>query len=101
MLVGLEKGIPDCYENFKDSMYGFWPDLSWDESIVLAIWHILSTYKFQKTLDTVQEKFKFDFRKELAHGLYEHLTGDFDEENKKEEANTPKKANSAGDIRRK
>lgn len=63
------EGLPPCYSDFESFLYDFYPDLPWDDALNISLQHILTSGKFEVTLDAVQQRFGFDFRAELHTAL--------------------------------
>ncbi len=76
-----EHGLPDCYKDFKEFLFDFYPDFSWNKRMKDEIRVILTDSRFPEIEKKIKKAYAFDIRKEL-----EKAAGEIDIRKEREEA---------------
>lgn len=65
-----EFGLPDCYKSFKDFLYDFWADFSYDMvDRFVSINLMLGDERWANIQNQIKEKFDYDISSELVNAL--------------------------------
>lgn len=63
-------GLPNCYANFSDMLYDFWPNFSWNkEKLDAEVRIILADPRISIIAKTIAEDWRHDMIDELKGGL--------------------------------
>jgi len=67
----VDRGIPDCYDNFVDFLYDFYPNFSWNNDMVKEVEYIMNHESFTHIVDSIKEVWDYDMRKEFEDAVAE------------------------------
>lgn len=75
-----ERGLPDCYDSFKDFLFDFWPDFSWKkEQSDPEVRAVLDDPRFKEIVPVLKNTWGVDMEEELQKGLEFDPEADYQE----------------------
>jgi len=67
-----ENGLPDCYEDFEEFLYDFYPGFAWgDPDREEQIKAVLADARFAAIAEAIQRDWDFDLRADLVKAITE------------------------------
>lgn len=65
------KGLPDVYDSFRDYLFDFYPDFSWNGDSKVELQWLLDDADWRNLAGEIKYKYGFDFVDEIKQAITE------------------------------